>query len=342
MVSQNGTEQLAVESPHVLALREQFKQITALDVETDLVRAAELGDASFRDSAPLFRSIIAHVRGLETLPWGELSENSVDQVGRHVNGLAQVLGNVKSFALAGDPIPARDSMASQVSTQFDTFRDATLNYVGYLSWKAVDLASIRDRVDLVMTEATRKIDDTLRDIAEKNRQADEALVAIRAASATAGVAHHAETFAATATRHEGSAGAWLKASIAAGLATVIAGLAVVLAWEVEGNLSDASTFQLVAGKAIILAVGLIATFTCLRLYRSHAHLAIVAKHREDALRTFRAFADGAADPETKDKVLLEATHAVFAPAATGLVDGRDGSESIEILDGVTGLLRRRG
>ena len=134
---------------------------------------------------------------------------------------------------------------------------------------------------------------------------------------------------------------WFWRTIVVGVATIVAAFVLVIAWDANGNLSDASVLQIVLAKAIVLSVGFYFTVNSVRFYRSSSHLAVVNRHREVSLRTFRAFAEGAGDDqETKSKVLLEATHAAFGQVPTGLASGSDGTNVLEVLDGATGVLRR--
>ena len=212
---------------------------------------------------------------------------------------------------------------------------------GYLSWESVDVDALRREMQGVVTSARDTADRTLAEIRDTQAQATDALAAIREVSAEAGVAHHAETFATAADRHESSARFWFRAAVIAGLATIVSGVLLVWLWEANEDISDAGVLQIVLAKAVVLSVGFYFTVTSVRLYRSNTHLAVINRHREDSLRTFRAFAEGAGeDPETKAKVLLEATHAAFGQVPTGLVAEGSGSGVIEVLDGVTGLVRR--
>jgi len=251
------------------------------------------------------------------------------------------LQEVRDFTLEeGEPMARRDSIAQHVDAAFDALRQAATPVVGYLSWESVNLDQMRADVDNLLKQATAQVEETTKELEARKAEADEALKAIREVSAVAGVAHHAEVFSKAAARHEDRAVRWLIASGVAAVATVVAALAVVLLWDVSGDISDASVLQLVVAKGVLLAVGFYVTFNSVRIYRSHAHLSVVNRHREDALRTFRAFAEGTDNAEVRDKVLLEATHAIFGHTGTGLIDARDSRDTIEILDGVSTLLRR--
>ena len=131
-------------------------------------------------------------------------------------------------------------------------------------------------------------------------------------------------------------------TILSGVLTVGLVLAVVYFWGVQGGISEANVLQVVLAKAVVLAVGLYFTFGAGRIYRANAHLAVVNRHREDSLKTFRAFVAGAGDDqETKSKLLLEAAHAAFGQVPTGLAPTKEGGNTLEVLDGATRVIRAR-
>jgi hypothetical protein len=329
------------EAEEIGRLRLALKTIAEVDVERDLVRAPDLGSASFADSRPLFQEMVQYAKKLQPLDWHKLPRKTAANLAQPAEQVVAQLQQVKGFTLEqGEPMPRRDNIASQVEASFNALREAAIPVVGYLSWESVNLDQIRADVQSLLQEATAQVGETMKQLDARRAEADEALQAIRAASALAGVAHHAEVFSAAAARHEKSASKWLIASGIAALATVFAAIALVLLWEINGDISDASVFQLVVAKGVLLAVGFFITFNCVRMYRSHTHLSVVNRHREDALRTFKAFAEGTDSSEVRDKVLLEATHAIFGQTATGFIDARDSRDTIEVLDGVVGMLRR--
>ncbi len=77
------------------------------------------------------------------------------------------------------------------------------------------------------------------------------------------------------------------------------------------------------------------------MFRSNSHLEVVNRHREDALRTFRAFVEGTDAEDTRSQVLLLAAHAAFAHTPTGLIsDKAEGNTTVEVLDRLGSNLAR--
>jgi len=219
-------------------------------------------------------------------------------------------------------------------------------YVGFLSWETIDLEATREALTQLLEEANAKLTTSLADataqIEQQRAHAEEIVQAIRTASAEAGVGVHHELFSQAATKHEKAAVWCLVSAVFLALATAAGAAALVLFWDVNGNISEASVLQLVVAKAVFLAIGFYATTAAVRMYRAQLHLAVVNRHRETSLQTFQAFVKATEDLDTKNKVLLEATHAIFGQVPTGMVESGDGSGVVEVLDGVAGPLVRRG
>ncbi len=340
MTSENDSA--APDRPELEELRAYFNEISALDVDSDLVRSRELGGMNFGDWQDDFHSVIAQSRRLSTLQWERLTSGRVQNVANQAGGLRSAFNDVQEFDLSLRNLEEeRDSRAGAVISWSDDLLEAAVPLAGFISWESVDIDALRREMENAVNSAREAANRTLAEIQDVQTQASEALAAIRETSTEAGVSHHADTFATAASRHESSARRWVIAAVGAGVATIVAGILLVWLWESNGDISDAGVLQIVLIKAVVLSVGFYFTVTCVRLYRSNAHLAVINRHREDSLRTFRAFAEGAGeDPETKAKVLLEATHAAFGQVPTGLVAEGGGSGVIEVLDGVTGLVRR--
>lgn len=327
--------------PELDELQERFSSIVELDVDEDLVRMRSLGDMSFAPFREEFQNTIEQIDRLRALQWEHLSTDQVQEVVNSLTSLNRSFQAVQEFTVENAQSSERDRLAKNVRGQFDNLRRVTTPFAGYLSWLSVDIDSLRRDIQNEADVARETVNRLVQSITERQAEAEQAVQAIREASAEAGVAHHASTFATAAERHEDASATWMKRAVSVGLATVAAAFVLVFIMETSGNISDGHVLQIVLAKAVVLSIGFYFTVSSVRLYRSHTHLAVVNRHREDSLKTFRAFVEGAGDDEeTKSKVLLEATHAAFGQAPTGLVPEGSSSGVVEVLDGVTGLVRR--
>ena len=150
-------------------------------------------------------------------------------------------------------------------------------------------------------------------------EAEKVLADVRDLAKEQGVTQHAGIFRDAAEQYKKQKGPWLWAfgalsalAIAAAVALLVFGL---------GPTVEAGDFglaiQVTATK--LFAFGVL-SYTILltgRGYRAAAHNEIVNEHRRNALRSFQAFVDGAADEATKNAVLVQATHSIFSHRPSG-------------------------
>lgn len=191
----------------------------------------------------------------------------------------------------------------------------------------------------------------LSDVQQAKEKAEAVLRAIQDVASTSGLTSSAFTFDEQASAHRFSARIWLCA--AGAMAVCLAVLAIytandassqrqarqnAIAMTVAANTRTGagvneglevidSLYSLDAGllTAKLAALSLLLTgliFTT-KNYRAHKHNQVLNEHRRNCLRSFRAFAEGAEDPETKSQVLLQATTAIYSTHPSGY-SGNDG------------------
>ena len=64
---------------------------------------------------------------------------------------------------------------------------------------------------------------------------------------------------------------------------------------------------------------------CARNYLNHKHNAIVNKHRQNALMTYRTMVDATDDPGSREAVLIQAAACIYGMENTGYAPKGEGS-----------------
>jgi len=331
-----------------------------IDVERDLVRTRDLGEQlDFSSDRSLFIEAKDFAGKIADLPWGDLPQSRVQSVLGHVNNIDNTVKEVQSFSLKDgeNPVSTKDRISRRFRSHSEGLKEEVIPLMGFLLWangkgdggmtRDFDqvLGELREQSGALLAE-TGQVVDQARAAAERaaalEQEAEQALPAIRATAAEKGVSQEADVFSKAAQRYESASKKWLGAAAILALLTIGAAFGLFWLWARDGQITDSDVLQLVLIKAAVLAVLTYGTVTAVRLYRSNSHLAVVNRHREDALRTFQTFVSGASDDNVKDKVLLAAAHAAFGQTPTGLVSEKgEGSNTLEILDGIGGNLIRR-
>jgi hypothetical protein len=97
--------------------------------------------------------------------------------------------------------------------------------------------------------------------------------------------------------------------------------------------------QLSISKSLIFAVIAYLLILCGRNFLSHKHNAIVNKHRQNALLTFKALVDAAGSEQNRDIVLTHAASCIFSPQETGYTKGSQQTNVTGLVETIPRLIQ---
>ena len=228
------------------------------------------------------------------------------------------------------------SLVVQLHNQTDTIVSIVAPWIPYLAYKqglSYDQGDLQQKIQQITdTAATTRADE---------QEVARILVAMREASAEAGVATFAGNFKNKANDLEKTARRWLRTT--AVFVGVTISVAIVFLFLPMGKGSFLTQLlQVGMPKFIILGLLLTATVWCGRMYKATKHQAAVNEFRAIGLKTFRTFVEATDDAATRNAVLLETTRAIFAHAPTGLIDAKAGDSegSVRIVEMVRDAARK--
>ncbi|MEM7740951.1 MAG: hypothetical protein AAF225_09140, partial [Pseudomonadota bacterium] len=176
-----------------------------------------------------------------------------------------------------------------------------------------------------LNERAKLQSEDLAKSAEQNEQvAKEALDGIRQAAAEAGVTKQASFFKESADRYEETAshwrnGIWVTSSL---LVIYLGGFHFIPLPEDDRNLI---IMQYFSTKYLIFLVLVLLAFICVRNFSSNRHNAVVDRHRQHALQTFKALVEAGNNESSQDIVLSHAASCIFSPQETGFARQQNGS-----------------
>ncbi len=81
------------------------------------------------------------------------------------------------------------------------------------------------------------------------------------------------------------------------------------------------TVQLAISKVLIFGVLSYMLYLATKNYLAHKHNAVINKHRQNALMTYKALVDAAKDATNKEVILMHASACIFSPQLTGYTGG---------------------
>jgi hypothetical protein len=323
------------------ALRKSLNEIAAYD-PSGLAEGKELGAINFQKGKPLFEQAIDLAKEFRALPLDLLPIATLQQLQSPIMQVAQVLKGISAFTLVGksNPEQQRNDLLQNAQRQYDDLFTAVTPHLAYLSLKSAQVQETMRRSAELLTETEQKVRNGMQELEQKKGEMDSIVRAARDAAAKVGVAHFATKFEEIARDHDRASLRWLVATASLGVATALVALGLLYLLPPLGELKEAATIQRIITKLVVISIFYFAAVWSAKNYRARRHLAVVNAHRQNALSTFETFVKAAADDQTKNAVLLEATRCIFSPAVTGYLSGEDeatpASRIVEILSTVSG------
>jgi hypothetical protein len=264
-------------------------------------------------------------------------ESIKNQANAAYNRFEEILAFTQKDANAFD---RRNSLLKQLDSSYDGVFNKLHPLISYSTSRSADFKGLetqaRAALQAMEDQATALVSQLERD----KTTASSVLEEIRQVAGEQGVSQQAYYFSEEAKHHDDEAESWRKTTTKmAWLMGAYAALSLFLhkiPW-----LAPASTYdsiQLAVSKMLIFAVISYMLYLAARNFLSHKHNAIVNKHRQNALVTYKALADAAKDDDKKDIILANASSCIFSPQSTGY--SRVGSSSAPSAKSVVELLTK--
>ena len=226
-----------------------------------------------------------------------------------------------------NPTQPRDQIVQQVVAAYDQTFQKLFPFISYGTSKSVDFQRMENEARAMLQNVKDEATGITGELAAQQEQAENVLADVRKVAAEQGVSQQAIYFKDESEAHEESAEYWkvktVQAAIALGFYAFCTLFIHKLAWfKPEDNLQ---ALQLMTSKVLIFGVIAYLLFLAAKNFLSHKHNAIVNKHRQNALMTYKALTDAAVSEETKDIVLNHAASCIFSPQDTGYIKNENSS-----------------
>jgi predicted XRE-type DNA-binding protein len=181
-----------------------------------------------------------------------------------------------------------------------------------------DIESFVSEFSKLKKEVTDSKNDFIKTVDDYKNTANEKLKEAGVSKFASIFKEESETFSKLSTK-------WMTAAVV----VFILMLGCVVSLFLFVNINETSAFdivQLSITKVVVISGGFYALSVCMKNYRAYKHNEVLNKHRHNALMTFETFTKSTEDLQTKNAVLLEATHSIFGNQSTGY-SSNEGSDS---------------
>ena len=320
----------------VKQLRTKIDKAKEFDKE-NLITRPSWGEIDLEDGRRDFERVFSLVGHLDIMPVELLPDTPITVITEKLESIIELFTRIDKFSLksGNNPTNDRNTFTSQLHTRADELFTAAAPWIPFLAYQKGDVARNIQNLTTALTQAEGLVNSTKATLTERGKEIEDIIVKAREASAAAGAAVFTRDFQVAAEKLERDATFWIKVTFGAAVLTLLIAGAMWF-WVQSGDQGE--IIQKLSTKLVILAVLLTGTIWCGRNYKALKHQATINRHRALSLQTLQAFSAAAADSQTKDAVLLEATRAVFGSVPTGYIDSSGGDSDLKIVEVARSIL----
>lgn len=308
--------------------REALERVQAFDPST-LGRVDDLGrQMNFAEAVKPAEAIVAVYKRIPISALADFTDGQLNAILAQANSDYNVFKQILDFnAASSDAVSTRTNLLANIKVRRDQVFDQLWQYVAYGVARITDTSLLETQARATIQGIEDQAAKLTEQLTKAKSDADTALAAIRAVASEQGVSQQAIYFKEEAQTQETLAEKWLTYTYrfagALGAFAVLSLFLHKLEWIRPA--SYAETIQLVTSKVLIFSVLGYLLIMAARNYTTHKHNAVVNRHRQNALLTYRAIVTAAEDAGTQDIVLAHAASCIFSPQETGFSHGRGDS-----------------
>ncbi|ATU91753.1 hypothetical protein [Phyllobacterium zundukense] len=296
---------------------------------SQLPRREALGSAlSFEDAVAPAQRAMALFQQISLDHLRDLPDQQLHEIQNQADSLFNILKSILEFTTdQPSPHETRKQYIESLKSHYDQTFNALHPKISYLSTRQRDFAGLereaRAAMQSVEDQSRTLVDQLSGDRAEAQRILDE----VRKVAAEQGVSQQAIYFREEADDHSQKAEHWQRYTVLTAV-----GLGAFAACSIFIHkipfITPTNTYEAIqVGLSKVLVFGVIAYMLvlCARNFLSHKHNAIVNKHRQNALLTFKALSDAAKGEGARDIVLTHAAACIFNQQDTGYTRSSHGA-----------------
>ncbi|PJI99162.1 hypothetical protein CLU85_4004 [Acidovorax sp. 69] len=315
--------------------QKSLERIQTFDPET-LGRVDDLGrQMNFAEAVPPAESIIALYKRIPVSTLPDFTDGQLGVIQSNANSDYNLFSQILEFSAASsNSASTRTNILATIKGRRDQIFDQLWQYVAYSVARITDTSLLETQARATIQGIEDQAAKLTGQLADAKKDADAALSAIRAVASEQGVSQQAIYFKDEAQSQENLAREWLTFTyrFAAALGAFAILSLFLHKFEWIKPTSNAEVLQLITSKILIFSVIGYLLLMAARNYATHKHNAVVNRHRQNALLTYRALVTAAESTGTQDIVLAHAASCIFSPQETGFAQGKGetspGSKSV--------------
>ncbi len=287
----------------------------------DLAREDDLGrQFSFAIAVSPAERLISLYRRVPVEVLEDLTESLLAQLKNQADADYNRFKQIIDFSpQQGNAPQVRDSLIQQINMAYDAAFNALWQFIAFSVARITDTSVLENQARATLQGINDSSDKFQKSLQGSEQEAQRILQNIKAVAAEQGVSQQAEYFKGRADDHTHQAEVWRNRALIASavlLLVVIASL-FLHKWEWFAPKTNFEAAQYLTSKIFLFAIIAYWVLLSAKNFLSHEHNAVVNRHRQTALQTYRVLADAAGDEGSEDIVLAHAAACIFGPQDTG-------------------------
>ena len=299
---------------------ESLNRVQQFDISS-LSREADLGtQMNFSETIAPANALINIYKRIPLTCLEDFSETQLNTITEQANSDFNIFKQILEFnILEPNATSRRTELLHTIQNRRDQLFNQLWQYIAYGVARNTDTTLLETQARATIQSITDQSTNLTNQLNTAKIDADNALASIRAVASEQGVSQQAIYFRQEAESQEKLADSWLKYTYYFAVAVGIFAISSLFLhkWEWIKPENNAEMLQLVSSKLLIFAVLGYLLLMASRNYKTHKHNAVVNRHRQNALLTYRALVEASSDNRTEDIVLAQAASCIFSPQETG-------------------------
>jgi hypothetical protein len=290
---------------------------------------------NFAEAVKPAESIIAVYKRIPMSALPDFTDTQLNAILAQANSDFNVFKQILEFnAVSSDAVGTRSNILASIKVRRDQLFDQLWHYVAYGVARITDTSLLEIQARATIQGIQDQAAKLTGQLTKAKSDADSALAAIRSVASEQGVSQQAIYFKEEAQSQETLADKWLTYTYRFAAALGVFAILSLFLHKIEAikPTSNAEMFQLITSKVLIFSVLGYMLLMAAKNYTTHKHNAVVNRHRQNALLTYRAIVTAAEDTGTQDIVLAHAASCIFSPQETGFAQSKGetaaGSKSV--------------
>jgi hypothetical protein len=288
-----------------------------------LPRERELGSVvNFKGAVEPAERLLDLYRRVSITVLEDLPLSQLDTLIRQANSDYNLLKRILDFQ-PGSPIADRDDLIAQLDRAYQASFNSLEPLISFSASKSTDFQGLERQARATIQTVEDLGSKLAEELKNKSQEAERVLKLVRKAAAERGVSQQATYFRDDAKEHEDEAKVWSAKIVK--YAWILGAYAVAtlflhkIPWLKPDDFYQ--SVQLAISKVLIFGILSYLVYLATKNYLAHKHNAVINKHRQNALMTYKALVDAAADVTNKEVILTHASACIFAPQPTGYTGG---------------------